>query len=125
MLCLAGRPVSAPQCRYAAAALHLLSAVPPHANSARRVVRAQVFGAEGDANYDADAIYHVRRVVSVGCYAGGRAQMAQTHEPAFDDELTEREGYGVHLGPKGGVYAGYWQDGARSHVPLGKGRRQL
>jgi len=79
-------------------------------------IAAKVFGAEGDANYDADAIYHVRRVVSVGCYAGGRAQMAQTHEPAFDDELTEREGYGVHLGPKGGVYAGYWQDGRRHGV---------
>ena len=71
---------------------------------------AKVFGA------DPEGVYLVKQVVTLGAYAGARAEADEVAELAFDTEVTAREGYGVALMPKGAVYAGDFAAGAREGV---------
>lgn len=72
----------------------------------------KVYGCEeGSPEFD-EGLYSVARVLTLGVYTGGREKKNLTGEED-DVEQTQREGYGIALGPKGGVYAGYWLAGKR------------
>ena len=65
---------------------------------------------------DPEGVYLVKQVVTLGAYAGKRAEADEDEEPEFDTAVTAREGYGVALMPKGAVYAGYFSAGERKGV---------
>jgi len=61
--------------------------------------------------------YTLRRVAAVGCYVGGRSAVpSPPFEPAFDTEVTAREGFGVSLLPTGDVYVGGTAGGVRDGI---------
>ena len=55
----------------------------------------------------------VKRIITIGLYAGGRAPAPEHVELSFDGELQPRQGYGVFLGPTGDMYVGSFMAGAR------------
>ena len=76
----------------------------------------KLYGEEAKAG--SPGFYEVKKVVALGVYEGERAAPPDdpTYEPSFDDEKTQRHGYGVLLLPKGDVYVGHFDGGKKAGV---------
>jgi adenylate kinase len=59
-----------------------------------------------------DAGYLVKRIVKIGLYVGERAAIEQP-DMQFDDQVGDKQGFGVTLSPGGDVYVGMYSAGGR------------
>jgi len=63
-----------------------------------------------------EGAHTVKRILTLGLYAGGRASRDETVELSFDGELQKRDGFAVSLAPGGDVFVGTYVAGMRDGV---------
>jgi len=60
---------------------------------------------------EADAMFVIKAIVTIGLYEGGRAEFQYDDDKQFDTQVGDRAGYGVSLLAAGDVYAGEYGAG--------------